>query len=169
MGMKTIGSVSATEMRALQAQFGPRHGRILAEHSYGIDRSQLAPVRMPKSFSSEHTFQADVLEPAQLWHTIQRQSAGLSDRLHRRHLLTSEVAVKLRYADWEDLVRQTRLQTPTADPALIAQEAASLMRRVWDRTRPVRLLGVRVSRFVEPDAPVQLGIPWERDSAFSSR
>ena len=38
-----------------------------------------------------------------------------------------------------------RLAVPTDDGAALAAGAAALMRRHWDRARPVRLLGVRVA------------------------
>jgi DNA polymerase IV len=164
LGMETIGSIADTSLERLQESFGPRHGQVLADHSRGLDRSELAPVRAPKSFSTERTFESDVLDRAELWRTMQHQSARLAERLERRGLLASEVAVKLRYADWEDLVRQTRLPSPSADAQVIAGTAASLMRRAWDRDRALRLLGVRVSRFAEVGEPFQLEMRWGSDS-----
>jgi DNA polymerase IV len=161
LGIETVGALAASSSDRLQESFGPRHGRILADHSRGLDESELAPVRAPKSFSTERTFSSDVNDRAELWRTMQRQAASLSERLERRGLVAAEVAVKLRYADWEDLVRQTRLPSPSASAEAIAGTAAALMRRAWDRQRPLRLLGVRVSRFAEVDQPFQLQMPWE--------
>jgi DNA polymerase-4 len=156
LGLETVGSIATASLERLQESFGPRHGRILADHSRGLDESELTPVRAPKSFSTERTFASDVLDRAELWRTMQRQSSSLAERLKRRGLVATEVAVKLRYADWEDLVRQTRLPAPSAEAEIIASAAAALMRRAWDRERALRLLGVRVSRFAEVGEPFQL-------------
>ncbi|MFN0071413.1 MAG: DNA polymerase IV [Chloroflexota bacterium] len=160
LGLVTIGAVADTALNQLQAAFGPRHGRVLAEHSRGIDHSELAPIRPPKSFSAERTFQSDVTDRAELWETMQHQARNLAERLERRGLSASEIAVKLRYADWEDLVRQASLPTPTTSAVILAQAAAVLMRRAWDKNRPLRLLGMRVSRFSAQGEPYQLEIPW---------
>jgi DNA polymerase IV len=160
LGLETVGAIAAASLDRLQESFGPRHGRILAEHSRGLDDSELAPVRAPKSFSTERTFQSNVIDRSELWRTIQRQSASLAERLERRGLVAAEVAVKLRYADWEDLVRQTRLPSPSANAETIASAAATLMRRAWDRDRALRLLGVRVSRFAQVGEPFQLEMRW---------
>jgi DNA polymerase IV len=161
LGLETVGAIAAASIDRLQDSFGPRHGRILADHSRGLDESQLAPVRAPKSFSTERTFPVDVSDRAELWRTMQHQSASLAERLERRGLVATEVAVKLRYADWEDAVRQTRLPSPSANADVIANAAASLMRRAWDRDRALRLLGVRVSRFAEVGQPFQLEMLWK--------
>lgn len=161
LGLQTVGAIARADAAWLQGELGPRHGQMLALHSRGIDDSELSAVRQPKSFSAERTFQSDVRDRAELWRTIQEQASRVSERLARRSLLASEVAVKLRYADWEDLVRQMRLPSPTASAEAIAEAAAVLMRRTWDRNRPLRLLGVRVSRFAELGEPYQMEIPWD--------
>ena len=50
LGLETVGAIAAASIDRLQDSFGPRHGRILADHSRGLDESQLhAPVRAPKA------------------------------------------------------------------------------------------------------------------------
>jgi DNA polymerase-4 len=83
----------------------------------------------------------------------------VSERLQAEGLHAGEVAIKLRYASFETLTRQTRLSLPTASADQIALAAASLMRRHWDRTRSVRLIGVRAARLMSASRPVQLPLP----------
>jgi DNA polymerase-4 len=81
-------------------------------------------------------------------------------RLQAEGLHAGEVAIKLRYASFETLTRQTRLMLPTAAPDEIAQAAAALMRRHWDRARAVRLIGVRAARLLPSSRPIQLPLPF---------
>jgi len=76
-------------------------------------------------------------------------------RLRGERLLAGEVAIKLRYANWETITRQMRLGAPTDDAELIAATAAALMRRHWDKARAVRLLGVRAGRLQPAGDAVQ--------------
>jgi DNA polymerase-4 len=156
LGLETVGQLAAQPPERLVEQFGATHGRALHEHSRGLDRSDLQPEREPKSYSAEHTFQADTRDRAQLWAELRRQAERVAERLRRDRLCALEVAIKLRYADWTDLTRQTRLPAPSDGPDVLAQAAAQLMRRHWDRTRPVRLIGLRAGRLQSADAPAQL-------------
>ncbi|HYU19402.1 MAG TPA: DNA polymerase IV, partial [Chloroflexota bacterium] len=73
-------------------------------------------------------------------------------------LLAAEVAIKLRYANFETVTRQLRLPAPTAAPEALADAAGLLMRRHWDRSRPIRLIGLRAARFSLADRPIQLSL-----------
>ena len=159
LGIETLGQLAAVSIDRLSAEFGVSHGRALFEHSRGIDRSELRPERDPKSYSAEHTFQVDTRDRAELWAQLKAQAEHVADRLRRDGLLAAEVAIKLRYADWTDCTRQTRLAPPSAEGATLARCAGLLMRRHWDRSRAVRLIGLRAGRLQPLDAPTQLAIP----------
>jgi DNA polymerase-4 len=159
LGLETIGQIAGTPVAQLIAQFGPIHGRVLADHSHGIDRSILAPVRQAKSYSAERTFQTDTADRTELWATIQRQAQELGARLIRMGLTAREVGFKIRYADWVDLTRQSRLAYPTASAEIIAHVAADLMRKHWERGREIRLIGIRVSALQSATDPAQLTLP----------
>lgn len=159
LGIATIGDLAALPLERLVAEFGPAHGQALFEHSRGIDHSALAPARERKSYSAEHTFQYDTRERAELWAELKAQAAQVAERLRRDGLRAGEVAIKLRYADWTNLTRQTRLAPPSADPDVLARTAALLMRRHWDPNRPLRLIGLRAGRLRPADGPTQLVFP----------
>ncbi len=72
-------------------------------------------------------------------------------RLKRAELAAGTVAIKLRYADFTTLTRQMQLAVPTDDERTIYRAALILLRRAWQRDRPVRLLGV-AGRDLSPPA-----------------
>jgi DNA polymerase-4 len=159
LGLETIGQLAELPLQRLVAEFGEAHGRALFEHSRGVDESELRSERDPKSYSAEHTFQADTRDRAELWSRLRAQAEHVAERLRRDGLCASEVAIKLRYADWTDLTRQVRLAAPTFDSTVLSRTAAVLMRRHWDPSRPIRLIGLRAGRLQSVDGPTQLQIP----------
>ena len=86
---------------------------------------------MAKSVSAEHTFPSDTTDRQALWRQLRAQADEVAGRLRAEGLWAAEVAIKLRYADWQTLTRQMRLAPPVADGATLAAGAAVLMRRHW--------------------------------------
>jgi DNA polymerase-4 len=146
LGIETIGQLAERPLPELVAVFGQSYGRYLHRASRGEDDSELSDQRQSKSISVENTFAVDTRDRAALWKELQGQAEEVARRLRAEALLTSEVAIKLRYANWETLTRQMRLTSPTDDAGVLSAGAAALMRRHWDRSRPIRLLGVRAGR-----------------------
>ncbi len=160
-GITTIGMLAARPLEELVTLFGRAYGHYLHESSRGLDDSRLEPERAAKSISAEHTFPKDTVDRRALWHEVQAQADEVAARLRAEHLVAFEVAIKLRYADWQTLTRQMQLGAPTDDAAVLAAGAATLIHRHWERTRAVRLIGVRAGRLAEATRPAQLPLPYE--------
>jgi DNA polymerase-4 len=154
--IRTIGDLAARPREELVGLFGRAYGAYLWEASRGIDDTPLVAERTAKSISAERTFPADTTDRRLLWRELQAQAEEVGGRLRAEGVLASEVAVKLRYADWETLTRQMRLAPPTDDAAALAAGAAALMRRHWDRRRPVRLIGLRAGALAASGQAEQL-------------
>jgi DNA polymerase IV len=159
LGLETLGQLASQPLSRLTAEFGLAHGQALFDHSHGRDDSELQDEREPKSYSAEHTFQRDTRDRAELWNRLRAQAVHLSERLGRHGLCAAEVGIKVRYADWTSFTRQVRLPVPTADAEVFARTAALLMRRHWETTRPVRLIGLRAARLRPADSVTQLAFP----------
>lgn len=159
LGIQTIGHLAARSLGDLVDTFGASYGRYLHRAAHGEDDGDLSTDHVSKSISAEHTYGADTSDRATLWRTVQEQSDDVAQRLRQEGLLCGEVAVKLRYANWETLTRQMRLGAPTDDASILAAGAAALIRRHWDRSRPLRLVGVRASRLEPQPAARQLSLP----------
>jgi DNA polymerase-4 len=158
-GITTIGELAAAEVTLLQELFGPRLGLEIQERAAGVDDRPVVTDGKAKSLSYEQTFFEDTSDPRELWRHIKEQAAGLEDRLKARNILARTVSIKLRFNNWRTVTRAQTLLAPTDEAATIAEAAAELMRQTWKRGTPLRLLGVRVSNFCEPDAPRQLILP----------
>jgi DNA polymerase-4 len=158
-GITTIGALAQRDLSDVTALFGPAYAAYLLDSSRGKDDSPLVAERAAKSLSAEHTFPTDTADRHILWKELQAQAEEVAARLRDEAVLAGEVAIKLRYADWQTLTRQMRLVVPTDAAASLAAGAAALMRRHWDRTRRVRLIGLRAGRLLPAGTPIGAPLP----------
>jgi DNA polymerase-4 len=156
MHLTTIGELAARPAAALVAVFGQAYGSYLAQASRGVDDSPVQAERVSKSVSAERTFATDTADRRALWRELQDQTQDVAARLREEGLLAGEVAIKLRYQDWETITRQMRLDAPSDGAAVLAAGAAALMRRHWDPQRALRLIGLRAGHLVAAAEVVQL-------------
>lgn len=153
--VETIGDLARVAPDALRAEFG-KHGGYLSEGAHGVDDSPIVTDRATKSISQENTFERDIRTPDILYKYLDEMSEGVAKELEREELRARTVVLKLRYADFSTMTRQTTLRSPTADEQLIRRLARELMEQHWDTQRAVRLLGVGVHNLVEKEASWQL-------------
>ncbi len=152
--VETIGDLARVPLEELRAAFG-KHGVYLWEGAHGIDDSPIVTDSKPKSISQENTFERDVrsLEPVERY--LDEMSAGVAHELVREGYLARTIVLKLRYADFTTITRQTTLRAPTAEEAVIRQCVGELLHQHWQRERAVRLVGVGVHNLVEREGTWQ--------------
>ena len=144
MGIHTIGDLAAWPADDLTRRFG-KHGADLARRARGEDDRPLETEHEAKSISKETTFATDVSDGRVLRETLLELSMGVGRRLRRAGLSGPTVKLKLRWADFTTLTRQTTLPQPTDQDSVIYETALALFEATWERGRPVRLLGVGVT------------------------
>ncbi len=159
LGMRTIGDIARWPEHDLVRQFG-KHGAHLARHARGIDERPVETVREAKSISKEITFSRDVSDPVTLRRTLRRLAEGVGRRTRRSGLRGATIKIKLRWADFTTLTRQTTLDHPTDQDEVICAVALRLFEQNWPPGRKVRLLGVGISGFEAAEGHRQLGL-WE--------
>ena len=155
LGVETVGDLTRFSMEALRVRFGA-HGEGLWRVARGIDDSPVTPEHEAKSLSREETFTQDTLDPALLRLELLRLSDAVAFRLRRHGFQARTIHLKLRYSDFTTLTRQATLADPTdAGPEIYAQ-ALALFEAVWDRRRPVRLVGVGAGNLQQPARQLRL-------------
>jgi len=150
MGVTTVGELARLSEEELRARFG-KHGIEMAQRARGIDERPVVTEHERKSVSQERTFARDLRDAQALKRELWQLSQGVARHLKRAELAAATIAIKLRYADFTTLTRQMRLAVPTDDERVIYRTARTLLRRAWQRGRPVRLLGV-AGRDLSPPA-----------------
>ncbi len=164
LGINTIGDIARWPEAELAARFG-KHGRDLAYHAKGLDQRAVEPQRETKSISQETTFTRDVDDGEQLRQTLRAQAAAVADELRRKRLNATTVKLKLRWADFTTITRQTSFTQPTAEAGELESAALRLFGTLW-HGELVRLIGVGVSGLT--DAARQLTL-WEQPNEKEER
>ena len=147
-GIHTVGDLQdyRGDLRALAGSFGPR----LKHYSMGEDDRPLELGEEVKSISGEETFLKDTDDRKVLRACLREQAADISARLKRRHLAAHTIQVKVRYGDFTTLTRQISVEEPITESSDIYRLGCFLLGREKLVSRPLRLLGLGVSRLREP-------------------
>jgi len=155
LGVTTVGELVQLPEADLRGRFG-QHGAEMAQRARGIDPRPVVTEHERKSVSQERTFARDLQDGESLRRQLWRLSQGVALHLQRAGLAAGTVGIKLRYGDFETLTRQVTLDVPTDDEQVIYRAALMLLRRTWQRPRPVRLLGVSGQNLCPPTGQLTL-------------
>jgi DNA polymerase IV len=153
LGIRTIGELAQASASMLLEQFGNHYGNWLIEVAHGRDDRPVVTEREPKSISRETTFERD-LDPKRDRETLSRilldLCVKLSGDLKRKGYKGKTIGVKLRYANFKIVTRDTTLRFAIDDAESILDAVRSCLKRVPLDVR-LRLLGVRVAALVSTE------------------
>jgi len=153
--LQTIGDIQDSSPERLRAAVGSFAERLHAL-ACGEDDRELCFDTERKSVSSEHTFEVDTSDPRALKATLLSLAADVAETLQRKNLMASTLQVKVRYADFTTLTRQTTLPDPVSDSAEIYRAARHLLKKEKLLVSPIRLLGVGSSNLTAPSGQMKL-------------
>jgi len=167
LGLTTLGDVAAAPASALRRIFGAwadaiqQSCRGQGAHELGRERPAFQE-HDPSgsavgSISNERTFREDVRDPG----CIEAMLCGLCERVcwraRKRGVKARTVSLKLRYEDFTTLNRSVTLPRPLNSDDAIYEAADGILNKIRQaERRPVRLIGVGASNFV--DDAVQLSL-----------
>ncbi len=146
MGVMKIGTMQELPIGLMQRLLG-EHGPVLWRKANGIDDSPVVAWHERKSISTERTFERDTIDVGKLRGMLTAMAESLAFQLRRGEKLTSCVAVKVRYADFETHTQQQRIGYTACDH-IILPTIHELFRKLYDRRQRIRLIGVRFSHLV---------------------
>ncbi len=155
LGLTTVGEVANWSEEALVARLGKLGGDIW-RRAQGIDFRPVLTGHEAKSISKEVTFAKDIADEAELKLTLRRLADGVGRQARKAGLAGTTVRIKLRWTDFSTLSRQITLDQPTDLDGDIYEAARRLFEGTWPPGKPVRLIGVGISGFGEPNR--QLGL-----------
>ena len=141
MGLRTIGDVANFPADALERRFG-KYGTDLHRHALGLDDRPVTIEYEAKSISQEVTFARDTTDLAYLRRTLHDLATKVGYRMRCDGVCARVIRIKLRWPDFTTLTRQAALSAPTDQDGVIAAEAETLLMKIWQHDRPVRLIGV---------------------------
>ena len=150
LGIDTVEQLAASDARLLAAEIGPTMGPWFHRLGRGVDTSPVdATPWVPRAHGREETFQEDLTDWAEVEAAVRRITRRVVADIDREGRPAFRVGLKIRFKPFTTLTRVHKIDAPTNDPDVLAEEAVALLDRV-ERDRPVRLLGVRLE-MVEPE------------------
>ncbi len=145
-GIYTIEDIANTPIELMERYAG-KWGESLWRKAQGIGSAEITTDWEQKSMSHENTFDTDYKDAAFLHQQLVRLTEKTAQSLREDEKMTGCVTVKVRYSDFETVSRQETINYTALDDELIAK-VKDLFGKLWQKGRPVRLLGVRFSQFI---------------------
>ena len=168
LGIRTIGELAATDPDYLRQEF-KSHGTLMWEYANGIGDDHVHSTRREaKGIGNSTTLKEDARTLADAKKVLLSLSESVSMRLRKEKMLAQSITVEIRYHDFTNTSHQCGLLSATNTTDALYKTAVSLFQQLWNK-EPVRLLGIRTSRLLPEDAPVQLSIfDYAADSSASA-
>ena len=158
LGIRIIGELAQAPVEMLVEQFGNHYGQWLTEVAQGHDDRSVVTEREPKSISRETTFEQDLdakRDRDRLSRILLDLCVKLSGDLKRKGYKGKTIGVKLRYANFQTVTRDTTLGSAVDDAESIRAAVRSCLKRVPLDAR-LRLLGVRIAALVSAEHADQM-------------
>ena len=157
LGIRTIGELAHTDVTILEAHL-KSHGRTLWDFANGRDDSMVETCQAKaKGIGNSTTLAQDITTKDAAYKVLLTLSESVGKRLRTAHSMAESLCTEIKYHTFRSVSHQMPLDTATASTDAIYHHACTLFDELWDGT-PIRLLGVRATRLVEEDAPVQLSL-----------
>jgi len=146
MGIITIETLSLIPPEMMERVLG-KNGNIIWKKANGIDSTPVRPYSERKSISSERTFQKDTIDVLRLRLLIISMVEKLAFQLRKKQKLTGNIAVKIRYSNFDTHTQQKRIPYTSFDHILM-NIATELFDKLYNKRMLIRLVGVRFSDLV---------------------
>jgi DNA polymerase-4 len=153
-GVETIRTLSEIPIEMLESLMG-RNGIELWRRANGLDETPIVPYREQQSISTERTFEADTINLHFLHAELVRMTESIGFQLRKQDKLTGCLTVKLRYSNFDTVVKQKTVDFTNADHILLPT-AHELFERLYDRRLLIRLMGIRFTRLVPGNYQIKL-------------
>jgi DNA polymerase-4 len=143
LGVTTVAELARADPAVLAERFGPRMGPWYRQLALGAGDTEVSATPwVARSRSREVTFQQDLADPGAMAEQVVLLARRVAQDVVAEGRPALRVAVKVRFVPFFTATRSMTLPEPTSDAGDIERAALTVL-DWFDRTRPVRLLGVR--------------------------
>ncbi|UZO81348.1 DNA polymerase IV [Aquimarina sp. ERC-38] len=146
LGIHEVRLLQQMPVEMVESVLG-KNGRTIWERANGIDNRPIVLFNDRKSISTERTYNLDTIDVVKLQATLIAMGEHLAYNLRRENKLTSCVAVKIRYSNFDTETKQVRIPYTSADH-IILPKLQDLFAKLYNRRLLVRLIGIRFSNIV---------------------
>ncbi|RLC21110.1 MAG: DNA polymerase IV [Deltaproteobacteria bacterium] len=168
LGIRTFRDLRLTPEAILTDRFG-RQGRVMRQLAMGMDPRAVIPDHAAKSIGHEKTFSRDILDAAAARKALLNLADKVARRMRRAKAAGGTVTLKVKYADFRQITRSETLPLATDDGREIYLAACRLLKKTEVGRRPVRLLGISLSRLSAAGETVQLDLFGRKDAALRKK
>ena len=157
LGIYTIGEIASADRELLKKRLG-KLGETLYLYANGLDDSPVKSIYDEdevKSVGRGKTFSSDLSGYETLDHEIRMLADDVAQRLRAHGLKCTTVQLHIKDPQFRTISRQIKCDYPTYTAREISAYAAGLLRRVWNKRSPVRMLTVTGSGLVPEDKIVR--------------
>ena len=158
MGIRTIGDLAKFDQALIIKAFG-KGGIELHQHANGFDNSPVIP-RISgdvKSIGRSTTLSEDISDIHKAKLVLMELADDIGTSARRSGKKGSTVQITLKYSDFQVITRQMAIPE-TSTTKEIYQAGCSLLDLNWNKSHPVRLIGISLTGFHEDAAMEQLSI-----------
>ncbi|MEM6421901.1 MAG: DNA polymerase IV, partial [Pseudomonadota bacterium] len=139
-GLRTHADLARADPTDLIRRYGSMGPR-LARLARGEDSRRVDPGGLPKSLSTETTFDTDIADREALEGHLWRLAVRASDRAKAKGLVGRSITLKLKTARFRAISRQTKLETPANAAEILYDAGSRMLARAVD-AGPFRLIGI---------------------------
>lgn len=147
LGIHNGADLKARSLKDLRDNFG-KSGSWYHGIARGQDDREVNPHRERKSASSETTFAEDLTDPAAIEASVLTLADEMWAWLETSGSRARTVAVKIKWADFQQSTRRRSLKIPFNDHNQLREVALELIRLVFPPAKGIRLVGVGLSNFM---------------------
>jgi nucleotidyltransferase/DNA polymerase involved in DNA repair len=145
MNIRTIGDLAKAPVSKIIEEVGSV-GFDFHQIASGVEESELSEEWEPKSFSREHTFEADTDDSELLLKTLERLSKDVHRDIIDYGVAFKTITVKIRYEDFETHTRSKTLKA-TNSFETVSGEAKEMIKPFLFSSKKIRLIGVKLGNF----------------------
>ncbi len=154
LGVRHIKTIQEMPLEMIQKVLGA-NGTTIWHRAQGIDNTPIIPYSERKSISTERTFDRDTIDVNRLSSILTAMTENLAYQLRRGDKLTSCIAVKIRYSDFNTYTKQLKIPYTSADHILLPK-LQDLFKKLYNRRLLVRLIGIRFSHLAGGNYQINL-------------
>ena len=152
LGVTTVRDLADLERDDVAQRFGAS-GLWIHDLAHGVDPRRVTPRREEKSHGMERTFAEDIADLDELNTILLTFCEEIAFDLRDKGLRGRTITLKARFGDFRTVTRTRTLEFPTNLGPRMYTVARELLGRV--ERRPLRLLGIQVSKLEDVRQPVQ--------------
>ena len=150
LGIQTGADLKHTGEERLRNLFG-KHGRQLYHYACGEDDHPVEPVRERKSVGKEVTLERDIRDRHEMERILETLALQVEQRLAELGIAGRTLTLKVRWSTFELVTRASSRAQGFQSAREMLPVLHTLLARLVDGTRAVRLLGVIVSSLLSSD------------------